>query len=192
MDAITLLIGDHNRVKGLSARFKAAHEAEDLETATLVAGAIFDELTVHTTIEETVYYPAITELSDEIHELVVEGIEEHNVVKNLIAEAKAMDPADEHWAAKVTVMIENVDHHVEEEETEMFPKVRSAAKGTFLEELAERLEAKKAELGAPTLASKIDLDLTKEQLSELAAKAEIPGRSTMSKDELLATVGPLA
>ena len=160
MDALTLLIGDHNRVKGLSTKFKAAHEAEDQETAVLVASAIFQELEVHTTIEETVYYPAITELSDEIHELVVEGIEEHNVVKNLIAEARGMDPEDEHWAAKVTVMIENVEHHVEEEEKEMFPKVRSAAQGTFLEELAEQLEAKKAELGAPTLRDKIDLDLS--------------------------------
>lgn len=192
MDALTLLIGDHNRVKGLSARFQAAHEAEDQDTAVLVATAIFQELEVHTTIEETVFYPAITDLSDEIHELVVEGIEEHNVVKNLIAECKAMDPSDEHWAAKVTVMVENVDHHVEEEESEMFPMVRSASEGNFLEELAERLEAKKAELGAPTLRDKIDLDLTKAELDELAKKAEIPGRSSMTKDELLATVGPLA
>ena len=188
MDALKLLIADHNRVKGLASRFKAAHEAEDQETAVMLAAKIFEDLEVHTTIEEEIFYPAITQLDDEIHELVVEGLEEHGVVKNIIAEARAMDPSDEHWAAKVTVMIENVDHHVEEEESEMFPKVRKAVKGNQLEELAEQMEAKKAELGAPTLADKIDL--TKDVLIELAKEQEIPGRSSMSREELVATVDP--
>jgi hemerythrin superfamily protein len=188
MDALTLLIADHNRVKGLATRFKAADEAGDLRTAVELAGKIFTELEVHTTIEETVFYPAVTHLNDEVHDLVVEGLEEHHVVKGLIAEATAMDPSDEHWAAKVTVAIENVDHHVEEEETEMFPKVRSGMDLAARDALGDQLEARKKELGAPTLADKIDL--TKEALLDLAKEQEIPGRSKMDHDELAATVAP--
>lgn len=188
MDALTLLTADHNRVRGLFKRFKDAHEAEDQETATLVATTIFDELDVHTTIEETVFYPAVTDVKDEVHELVVEGLEEHKVAKDLIAEAKALSPEDEHWAAKVKVLIESVEHHAEEEEKELFPKVRSGLDAKKLDALGEALEAKKRELGAPTLADKIDL--TKEELSSLASEQEIPGRSKMSHEELAATVAP--
>ena len=188
MDALTLLIGDHNRVKGLAARFQAAHEAEDQQTAVELATKIFDELTVHTTIEETVFYPAITGVNDEIHELVVEGLEEHHVVKDLIAEAKTLDPSVEQWAAKVTVMIENVDHHVQEEESEMFPKLRSALDAEKLEAIGKKLDVRKRELGAPTTAETIDL--TKAELESLAREQEIPGRSKMSHDELAATVTP--
>jgi hemerythrin superfamily protein len=188
MDALTLLTADHNRVRGLFTRFKAAHEAEDQGRATTIAATIFDELEVHTTIEETVFYPAVTKVNDEIHELVVEGLEEHQVAKDLIAEAKALPPDDEHWAAKVKVLIESVEHHAGEEEEELFPKVRSGVDATKLEALGEKLEAKKRELGAPTLADKIDL--TKEELAGLASEQEIPGRSKMSHDELAATVAP--
>ncbi|MCU1487615.1 MAG: hypothetical protein JWN67_4361 [Actinomycetia bacterium] len=175
MDALTLLTADHNRVRGLFARFQTAHEADDLATATELANKIFTELEVHTTIEETVFYPAITDLSDEVHELVVEAYEEHGVAKDLMAEAQGLDPADERWAAKLKVLIENVEHHAEEEETEMWPPLRKDLSSEKLEALAQALEAKKAELGAPTLADKIDL--TKAELIDLAKEQEIPGRS---------------
>lgn len=188
MDALTLLIADHNRVKGLSTRFQAAHEAEDQEAATTLATTIFQELEVHTTIEESVFYPAVTDLSPEIHEVVVEGLEEHSVAKDLIAEARQLAPDDEHWAAKVTVLIESVEHHVQEEETQLFPQVRSACDTARLEQLGGQLEARKKELGAPVLADKIDL--TKTELQQKAREQQIPGRSTMSHDELAATVAP--
>jgi len=188
MDALTLLTADHNRVRGLFTRFQAAHEADDQATAVQLATKIFDELEVHTTIEETVFYPAITDVTDEVHELVVEGEEEHKVAKDLMTEVRALPPEDEHWAAKMKVLIESVEHHAEEEETEMFPQLRSALDAAALESLGEALEAKKMELGAPTLADKIDL--TKEELSQLAKEQEIPGRSKMSQEELAATVAP--
>jgi hypothetical protein len=119
---------------------------------------------------------------------VTEGLEEHRVAKELIAEAKGLEPSDERWAAKVTVLIENVEHHAKEEETEMFPKIRSACDATRLESLAQRLEAKKRELGAPTLAETIDL--TKTELTSLAKEQQIPGRSKMSQEELAAAVAP--
>ena len=125
MDTLELLTADHNRVRGLFARFQAAEGENDAQAARLAA-KIFEELEVHTKIEEEIFYPAITKLNDEIHELVTEGIEEHHVVDNLMAEVKGLSPSDEEWAAKVKVLIENVEHHAGEEEEEMFPKVRGA------------------------------------------------------------------
>ena len=125
MDALELLTADHNRVRGLFTRFKAAEGENDAQAARLAA-KIFEELEIHTKIEEEVFYPAITKLSDEIHELVTEGVEEHHVVDTLMAEVKVLSPSEEQWAAKVKVLIENVEHHAEEEEEEMFPKIRSA------------------------------------------------------------------
>ena len=86
------------------------------------------------------------------------------------------------------VLIENVEHHAKEEEEEMFPKVRSASDASTRAELADRLEARKAELGAPTSADKEPL--TTEELREKASAQQIPGRSTMDREELVETVAP--
>ena len=188
MDALELLTADHNRVRGLFTRFKTAKENDNLEEMTTLAGLINTELEVHTTIEEEIFYPALHDLTEEVHETITEGYEEHNVAKQLLAEITAMTPNTEDWAAKVTVLIENVEHHAEEEESEMFPKIRSNTAADAREQLAEQMEGRKRELGAPTLADKIDL--TKEELSKLATEQEIPGRSKMSQEELAATVAP--
>jgi iron-sulfur cluster repair protein YtfE (RIC family) len=187
MDALELLTADHNRVRGLFTRFKAAEGENNAQAAQLTA-TIFEELEVHTRIEEEIFYPAITELNDEIHELVTEGVEEHHVVDTLIAEIKLLTPADEEWAAKIKVLIENVEHHADEEEEEMFPLVRKAMNDDARTELGRQLEAKKAALGAPTAADKEHL--TTEQLTQLAREQQIPGRSSMKRDELVATVAP--
>ena len=188
MDALTLLTADHNRVRGLFARWKAAHEAGDDSTAGQLFKKIADELTVHTDIEETVFYPAIDGASDEIHEMVLEALEEHKVAKSEIDQASMLPASDDRFAAKVTVLIESVEHHAEEEETDLWPKVRAAFSGEQLEQLGQALEDRKKQLGAPTLADKIDL--TKAELAELARSQEIPGRSKMDHDELAATVAP--
>jgi iron-sulfur cluster repair protein YtfE (RIC family) len=188
MDALELLTADHNRVRGLFTRFKAAKEADDLEQMTALAALIDTELEVHTTIEEEIFYPALHDLTEEVHETITEGYEEHNVAKQLLAEITAMAANTEDWAAKVTVLIENVEHHAEEEESEMFPKIRSNTSADARQQLADQMEARKRQLGAPTMADKIDL--TKEELSKLATEQEIPGRSKMSQEELAATVAP--
>ncbi|HET9442263.1 MAG TPA: hemerythrin domain-containing protein [Acidimicrobiales bacterium] len=188
MDAVKLLTADHNRVRGLFTRFETAKEGDDLGEMSMLAGMIATELQVHTTIEEEIFYPWAQDLNEEIHEIITEGYEEHNVAKQLLAEITSMTPNTEDWAAKVTVLMENVEHHAEEEETDLFPKLRGASSADELAALAERLEARKEELGAPTMADKIDL--TKEELMELAREQEIPGRSSMDQEELAATVAP--
>jgi hemerythrin superfamily protein len=187
MDALQLLTADHNRVRGLFKRFQAAEGDNDAQAAKL-ADMIFEELEVHTKIEEEIFYPAVTKLNDEIHELVTEGVEEHHVVETLMDEVKGLSPSDEEWAAKIKVLIENVEHHAEEEEQEMFPQIRKAMDGDARSQLGEQLEAKKAELGAPTAADKANFST--EELQQLAREQEIPGRSSMNREELLATVAP--
>ncbi len=188
MDAIALLTADHNRVRGLFARFKEAHENDDAQAMVDLAAKIFEELEVHTTIEEEIFYPAVHDADADLAEVVDEGIQEHHVVDVLMAELREVEAASDEWVAKMTVLIENVEHHAEEEEDEMFPSARSNLGGDTLEEVAARMEARKAELGAPVLEDKIDL--TKDELMSLAKDQQIPGRSTMDHDELAATVAP--
>ena len=188
MDALELLTADHNRVRGLFARFKKAEETDDTATMQEVTAKIVEELTIHTTIEEEIYYPTIRDASEEIKDLVVEGFEEHHVVKTLIEELGECEPGGEQWTAKVKVLIENVEHHAEEEEKEMFPKVRSRTEPETRETLGESLAKRKVELGAPPMEAA--LDLTMEELKEKAKEQEIPGRSKMKKDELAATIDP--
>lgn len=186
MDALSLLTADHNRVRGLFARFQAAHEAGDQVQMVELAGKIFDELEVHTTIEEEIFYPAVHDTDDQIGEAVDEGIQEHHVAKVLMQELGQVEGGSHEWVAKMMVLIENVEHHAQEEEQEMFPPLRSQLGADELEDLAARLEARKFDLGAPTLADKIEL--TDDELRELAKEQAIPGRSSMNHEELAATV----
>ena len=187
MQALDLLIADHNRVRGLFAQFKSAHESDDADTMAAVALKIVEELQVHTTVEEEIFYPEVRDQGEEITETVDEGIQEHHVVKVLMAELKQTPAGSDEWVAKMQVLIENVEHHAEEEESELFPPLRTKISDQ-LEQMVPRIEARKKQLGAPVLADKIDL--TKEELLELARQQEIPGRSKMSQEELAATVAP--
>ena len=188
MDALMLLTADHNRVRGLFARFTEAHEKDDDQLMTELCAQIAMELTVHTQIEEEIFYPAVQAAGEQFSEEVTEAVEEHHVVKVLMSELESIEIASEPWVAKVQVMMENVEHHASEEESEMFPQVRKAMSMDALVELAERLEARKAELGAPTAADKEYLST--DDLKKLAKEQQIPGRSNMSRDELVATVAP--
>jgi len=188
MDALAHLTADHNRVRGVFARFQEAEKSGDVGEMADLARTIDVELTVHTDIEETVFYPWAHGLSDDIGEVVDEGVEEHHVVKTLLDEIRDLEPGDPQWVAKLTVVIENVEHHAEEEETELFPQVRGATDAGARDQLGRDLEARKATLGAPVLADK--QDLSNEQLHDMAAEQKIPGRSSMDHDELAATVSP--
>lgn len=187
MNALDLLTADHNRIRGLFSRFQEAKAAKRHEEMSNLATRILCELEVHTAIEEEVFYPAVDTLGGDFIPQIAEGLEEHHVADALAIELQNLSPDTEAWVAKVTVLIENVEHHVKEEETEMFPSVRSAMKADQLEALAKTMEDLKVDLGAPTTADKDHLSL--EDLHALATEQQIPGRSSMNREELMATVG---
>jgi hemerythrin superfamily protein len=188
MDCLDLIIADHNRVRGLFKRWTAAHERKDAESMKLLATKIVDELRIHMAIEEEIFYPAVRGESAEISETIFEGVEEHHVAKVLVQELAECEPEGDAWEAKVKVLIESVEHHADEEESDMLPKVRSKTDADQRERLGTRLADRKVQLGAPPV--EMALDLSVEELKTLATKQEIPGRSKMKKPELALTVDP--
>jgi hemerythrin superfamily protein len=147
MDAIALLKQDHRTVEDLFKRFEKAGDRA-YKTKRRLVDEIITELSIHAAVEEQVFYPATREARRETEDMVLESLEEHHLVKLALLELEQMDPEDERFKAKVTVLIENVRHHVEEEEGELFPKVRKAMKPAQLEALGQQLE--EAKLSAPT------------------------------------------
>ena len=144
MDAIVLLKDDHKTVEKLFKKFEKAGDGS-YKTKRKLVDQMITELTAHAYIEEKIFYPAARERVPETTDHILESIEEHHVVVWMLSELNGMDPKDERFTAKVTVLIENVRHHVEEEEDEWFPQVRKAMGRKALQELGERMEAAKAE-----------------------------------------------
>ena len=148
-DAIKLLTEDHREVKALFQQYQEMvdHEAEDQEKQE-IADQICLMLTVHAQIEEELFYPAAKEAIKE-PDLVNEANVEHASAKDLIAQIQESDPSDEMYDAKVKVLGEYIDHHVKEEEGELFPQVRKARLDmtTLAEQLQERKQALMTEMG---------------------------------------------
>lgn len=142
MDAIVLLKEDHKTVEKLFKAFEKAGEQAHAEKRRIV-DQVIEELTVHAVIEETVFYPAARRAAPDTGDHVLESVEEHHVVVWMLSELAGMDPEDERFDAKMTVLMENVRHHVEEEEKEWFPEVRKAMGRNRLRELGEELEQAK-------------------------------------------------
>ncbi len=140
-DAITVLKADHKQVAKLFAEF------EKPKTTTARRRAIVAEclelLTVHTFIENEILYPEVRAAVPDIEDDILESYEEHHVVDVLAAELAAMDPGHERFEAKFTVLMENVRHHVKEEEEEWFPKVRTALGRKPLSDMGARMLAAK-------------------------------------------------
>ncbi|WP_030722019.1 hemerythrin domain-containing protein [Streptomyces sp. NRRL F-2580] len=147
MDGIVLLKEDHKTVEKL---FKQFEKAGDNAHATKrkIADQVIEELTTHTWIEEKLFYPAAREAAPDTKDHVLESVEEHHVVLWMLSELKGLDASDERFDAKMTVLMENVRHHVEEEEKEWFPEVRKAMGRNRLIELGEQMET--AKKTAPT------------------------------------------
>ncbi|MBY8874284.1 hemerythrin domain-containing protein [Micromonospora sp. PLK6-60] len=139
-DAIVLLKEDHKEMRRLFKEFQQAEDAPAARRQKLV-GQILEALTVHTYLENEVMYPEVRKLLPDLEDDILESYEEHHVADLLCAELYAMDATDEHFNAKTTVLIENVLHHVEEEEQEWFPKVRQALGRNVLQEIGERMIA---------------------------------------------------
>lgn len=139
MDAIELLKQDHEKVAGIFEKLEPTTE-NAVKTREELFAKLKTELDIHARIEEQIFYPAIKQ-AEETHDITLEAYEEHRVIKRLLAELEAMPVTDERWGAKLKVLQENVEHHVEEEEGEMFKGARKVLSQEQIEELGARLEA---------------------------------------------------
>ena len=146
-DGIALLKADHREVDQLFKRFEKAGDGATKQKRKLVDQIIVD-LSRHASIEERVLYPWMREYVDQSDDMVLEALEEHHVVKWLLWEREDLDPTDERFDAKVTVLIENVRHHVKEEESDLFSDLRDVATRAELADLGDALRT--AKRGAPT------------------------------------------
>jgi hemerythrin-like domain-containing protein len=157
MDAFELLKNDHRKVAELFDRLESASG----KTKLTAFRQIKSELDLHTHIEETIFYPALED-AKETHDLTLEAYEEHKVVKELLAELSGASSANDEWQATAKVLRENIEHHVDEEENELFDKAQDALGDEQIEKLGDRMAAEKArKLGRP--------------VSEVAAEIEKPG-----------------
>jgi iron-sulfur cluster repair protein YtfE (RIC family) len=139
VDAITLLKDDHKAVEKLFKEFENAGVGA-VEARRKLVDQMIEELTTHAYIEETVFYPAARKGAPDTTDHVLASVEEHHVVVWMLSELGGMDPADERFTpAKVTVLIENVRHHVEEEEQAWFPLVGKAMGRKILQQIGEEL-----------------------------------------------------
>jgi len=143
MDAITMLKDDHRTVERLFKGFERAGERAYVEKRKIV-DMVIEELAKHAAVEEQLFYPVARATVGDTEDIVLESLEEHHIVKWLLAELDGMDATAERFDAKVTVLIENVRHHVEEEETEFFPKVRAGLDRRALSDLGDAMQKLKA------------------------------------------------
>jgi len=137
-DAIVLLKNDHKEIRKLFAAFEKAGDNAEATKGRLVKKMI-ELLTVHTYIENEVMYPRVRELLPEVEDDVLESYEEHHVADVLVMELAGMKPSHERFTAKTMVLIENVRHHIEEEEQDWFPKVRDGLNRKVLQEIGEEM-----------------------------------------------------
>lgn len=159
-DPASILKQDHKKIKEL---FKQFEEAEGAEIKGQIVRKAIQELKIHTTVEQEVFYTAVKnhfQGDEEMQELINEAYEEHHAVDLLIDELEKMDPSEERFDAKFMVLIENVKHHIKEEEQEMFPKSRKELKDNW-EEIGEHLKERKNELQ-----SEIEPELEESEESE--------------------------
>jgi len=202
-DVVTLLEADHRTVERLFEQFKATGDASERAR---IFERIATELEVHTEVEENYVYPEAERELPAGDELISEAEHEHDEAKRLIREIRAMHHADPRFADMVRRLEGAINHHVEEEEQEMFPQLREEESAERLEEMAEQVErAKQAIQHGRTMPGganssppredassrpqgRVDIDLTKEhtkqELYEKAKKAGVKGRSSMTKAEL--------
>ena len=145
VDAIEMLTTDHREVKDMFEQFDKLGDRAHAKKKAL-AEDICTALTLHAMVEEEIFYPAVREAVKDADDLMDEAVVEHASAKDLIAQLQEMDPEDELYDAKVKVLGEQIEHHVKEEEKEMFPKAKKA--GLDLVALADEMLSRKEEISA--------------------------------------------
>ncbi len=146
-DATDLLEADHDAVKKLFRRYERTKDSMEDDDKAALAAEICMELTVHAQVEEEIFYPAVREAIED-EDLMDEATVEHASAKQLIAEIQSMSPDDDLYDAKVKVLGEYINHHVEEEQKDMFKKARSRKAGLDLVALGEAISTRKEALKA--------------------------------------------
>jgi len=144
MNAMTLLKEDHQKVKKLLSELESTTE-RGVKTREELFTKVKQELVVHEAIEEEIFYPALKE-HPKTKEIALEGYEEHHVVDTVMAEIEGVAYDDEKWGAKFSVMKENLEHHIEEEEGEMFKQAKQVFDQDELTQLGESMKARKEDL----------------------------------------------
>ncbi|MFN2626205.1 MAG: hemerythrin domain-containing protein [Mycobacteriales bacterium] len=177
-NAVELIKSDHREVESLFEKFQSTKRRE-------VALKICEELTLHAQIEEKLLYPDVKkEVSAELEQ---EAEKEHQEVKDLIAKIEGLGEGDaQRLGELMTKLQQGVDHHVQEEESEMLPKVEEQFGVERLNQIGEQITRMKQQ--AATATGEQVVDLTKDELYEKAKEQDVPGRSTMNKDELASAV----
>ena len=150
-DAIVILKDDHKKIKKLFREFQAAAGKDDHAAQGRLVGQILEALTVHTYLENEIMYPEVRKLLPDLEDDILESYEEHHVADVLCLELASMTPSDERFVAKVTVLAENITHHIDEEESEWFPKVREGLGRKELQEMGARMvDARRSAPTRPT------------------------------------------
>ena len=137
MDAVALLKADHDKVRKILAEGEETTERAE-KTRTELFDTLKSEMLIHERIEEEIFYPALKS-HPRARDIVLEGYEEHHVVDEIMGELEATRVTDETWGAKFKVMKENIEHHIEEEEGEMFKQARQVFDADELEQLGARM-----------------------------------------------------
>ncbi|MFN2455330.1 MAG: hemerythrin domain-containing protein [Pyrinomonadaceae bacterium] len=141
MNAFELLKEDHKKVTAIFEKLEPTTERA-LKTRHELFAQLKEELEIHAHIEETIFYPVLKREA-ETRAITLEGVEEHHVVKILLKELSELSVETEQWTAKLKVLQENVEHHVEEEEEEMFKSAREVLSKEQANELGAQMEAEK-------------------------------------------------
>ncbi len=161
MNAIEMLKAQHREVDELFEKFEATGDGAK-KTRERICQRIADALAVHAQIEEQIFYPESMQATEEVEDVLRESVEEHLSVKRLLAEILESGPEDPQFEAKLTVLKEQVEHHVEEEEKELFPKVKKACSAEQLEDMGRRMAKLADELEAEGQPSRAIPDQTDE------------------------------
>lgn len=146
MNAVQLLLKDHEEIKQLFRQFEEAGERARKKKQT-IAGKVIEEIHAHSQLEERIFYPAVREKGKkEIQEVILEGIEEHRVADFMMERLQQTGPEDETFDAKFMVLIESVEHHLKEEERELFPEAKKMFDKEELDRLGAQMEALEQQL----------------------------------------------